>query len=126
MKIGRKDKPKTGGAVRGLLLALCLILSLASPAFAVPPMPPIPHTFSGTVTIGDQPAPVGTVVSAWVGEEEVASTTVFDADGSYELSVSASPGDTIDFYVAGVWAADYQWELGGETPLDLAIPGFDF
>ncbi|MCL0048239.1 hypothetical protein M1N20_02170, partial [Dehalococcoidia bacterium] len=122
MKIGRKDKPKTGGAVRGLLLALCLILSLASPAFAVLP---IPHTFSGTVTIGDQPAPVGTVVSAWVGEEEVASTTVF-ADGGYELSVSASPGDTIDFYVAGVWATSHPWEWGGETPLDLTIPGFDF
>ncbi|MCL0036591.1 hypothetical protein M1N47_04210, partial [Dehalococcoidia bacterium] len=123
MKIGRKDKPKTGGAVLGLLLALCLILSLASPAFAVPP---IPHTFFGTVTIGGQPAPVGTVVSAWVGEEEVASTTVFDADGSYELGVSASPGDTIDFYVADVWATSHPWEWGGVTPLDLAIPGFDF
>ncbi|MCL0093042.1 hypothetical protein M1N92_05250, partial [Dehalococcoidia bacterium] len=125
MKIVSKTRPGAGGAFLALLLALSLTLSLGTPALGTAPPPAPPHFFYGAVTIGDQPAPEGTVVSARVAGVEVASTTV-DAYGEYELEVFDRPDDTIDFYVADVWAASYPWKWGGVTRLDLAIPGFDF
>ncbi|MCL0078809.1 hypothetical protein M1O56_03990 [Dehalococcoidia bacterium] len=117
MKIGSKARPE--GAFLALLGSLSLILSLATPALAeMPPDPP--HFFNGAVTIGADPAPQGTMVSARVDGGEVASTTV-DADGNYQLYVSASSGDIVDFYVAGVWADSHPWEKGRVTLLNLAI-----
>ncbi|MCL0097951.1 hypothetical protein M1O19_05475 [Dehalococcoidia bacterium] len=124
MKIHRKPISRGGATAVGLLLALSLVLSLAIPAFAAgnssaPAKVPIPHIFHGTVTIGDEPALCGTVVSAYVGLDERASDTV--AAGKYVFHVSARPGDTIRFYVGGTYAASHPWWAGETTELNLAI-----
>ncbi|MCL0037058.1 hypothetical protein M1N15_00295 [Dehalococcoidia bacterium] len=128
MKIHRNDISRGGATAVGLLLALSLVLSLAIPAFAAgnsstpatgPGKPGKPHIFHGTVTIGDEPALCGTVVSAYVGLDERASDTV--AAGEYAFHVSARPGDTIRFYVGGTFAASHPWWAGETTELNLAI-----
>jgi len=72
-------KTKRLARILGCLLALGLTLSLATPALAVPQ---IPHQFWGTVTVGTEPAPVGTTVKAKIGEVYYVTTTV-DAKGRY-------------------------------------------
>ncbi|GAI68997.1 unnamed protein product [marine sediment metagenome] len=130
--LSKLKKPKAtriiGGAL-GLLLALSLVLVPAAPALAVPPMP---HQFWGTVTIGTGLAPEGTIVSAQIGETEYASTTVdaehrygyrTDYGGTGTFMVPADDlnepgkdggvaGDTVEFYVDGVKAALYDVDTG--------------
>ena len=117
----------------GLLLALSLLVSLG-PTWVLA-VPPQPHQFYGNVTICGAPAPEGTVVSARIGGIEYASTTV-DAEGRYGydplFKVPADdpdtpekeggvPGETVEFYVGGTLAAQYEFEIWGVTELNLVI-----
>ncbi|MBA7601441.1 hypothetical protein ES703_08514 [subsurface metagenome] len=125
----------------GLVFISLLILTLLFPASALAQPPDFPHQFYGTVTIGDQLA-VGTTVLAKIGEVE-ASTTV-DTKGRYGYSpnyggtgifmVPADDPDTtdieggrngeiIEFYVAGVPATTFPFQIGGHDELDLNITG---
>jgi len=132
-------KPKAarilGGAL-GLLLVLTLVL-MPVPVLAVPQMP---HQFYGTVTIGKDLAPEGTIVSAQIGGE-YRSTTV-DAKGRYGYSpdyggtgifkvLADDPGtpekeggvagETVEFYVLNTLAGQYKFEIWGITQLNLTV-----
>ena len=127
---------KLAGAL-GLLLALALVASLGLPVSA---QPQVPHYFWGNVTIGVVQAPEFTVVMAEVRGVQV-STTV-DALGRYgwtpsfqvpadDLSTEEIEGgrnnDTINFYVDDVFATSHwPFTIGGNTPLDLNIPGVTY
>jgi hypothetical protein len=120
----------------GLLLALGLLASLVVPALAVPQPS---HQFWGNVTIGGVPAPMDAPVLAEVRGVE-RSTTV-DALGRYGYSPNffvpaddldtptiiegGRNGDTISFYVGGVFATTYTFQSGGHNELDLEVPGED-
>lgn len=119
---------------RKIRLALCSVLVLvlllwAAPALAVPPLP---HAFYGTVTTNGDDAVVGTVVSAKINGEAAGSytTTVAgqygDADTRDYLavsSVSATDGDTINFFVDGISTGltDTFQTGGGPSVMNLAL-----
>ncbi len=121
----------------GLLLALALTLTLY-PVYADMP-PQMPHQFYGSVTVGNQPAPQGTVISARVGGVEYLSTTV-DAQGRYGynplfkfpaddlntplVKEGGVDGDTIQFFVNGQVGGEHVFQSGSPaTALDLSVPG---
>jgi hypothetical protein len=99
------------------------------PTVAVPklPLPRIndnpPHVFVGKVTIGGQPAPDGTEVTAWVFRysDPVAVSVV--EEGSYTLLIPQYGGDfngtVLAFKVNGNFVTYAVWRIGGGDPLDL-------
>jgi len=102
-------------ALRGLIALLLALFVIAGglPVYAdVERPPPIPHEFSGTVSIDGGPADQGTLVQAFVDDVEDKSTAV-DEQSSYFLLVSG-PGTTVTFRVGGVLANETAvWEEGG-------------
>jgi len=118
---------------QGITLILLLVL-VAGAAAAGEGAPTLPHGFSGGVTIGDSPAPVGTVLTATIGGTEYGSIRTTEA-GKYgdlgrsvgdRLLVKATAdqsGETITFYVDGVAAKETSvFAVGGGTVLDLSVP----
>ncbi|MFA7198284.1 MAG: hypothetical protein WC093_03255 [Methanoculleus sp.] len=117
-------------------LALVLLLALAAaPAAAEGSVPTLPHEFYGTVTIGGSPAPVGTVITAIIGETEVDSIETTAAGeygsssryGGTRLLVDATGdlvGETITFRVNGQAAQETATFTPGEVVrLDLSVAG---
>lgn len=72
-----------------LLIAMTIIAIVSA-------IPPSPSGFWGTLTINGNPAPVGTVISAWINNTHYPTdTTVVASDGSYKiLSVNGDDPDT--------------------------------
>ena len=118
---------------RCLLISLaCLLLALPSPVFA---QPPLPEVFYGKLTIGGEPAPVGTVVEAEgtnVITDVPGNPIVTTVAGEYgtvsepKLVVQGpniKNGDIIEFYINGAKANQtYLFQGGGRhTRLDLTI-----
>ncbi|PKB72461.1 MAG: hypothetical protein BZY87_00510 [SAR202 cluster bacterium Io17-Chloro-G6] len=101
-----------------LVMALALLLGIPTAAFANNAMP---HLFVGSVTLDGATAADGAAVTAWVGGEQVADTTV--KDGNYDILVESEAGyhgETVSFKVSGVDAAEVAtWEEGGASILDL-------
>jgi len=99
-------------------MALALLLAIPAAAFANNARP---HVFVGSVTLDGATAADGAAVTAWVGGEQVADTTV--EDGNYDImvgSVAGYHGETVSFKVSGVDAAEVAtWEEGGGSILNL-------
>ena len=93
---------------------------------------PFPHLFSGTVTAGGQPAPVGSVVTAQVDGVERGSITVSEpgkyggpsaADLKLLVQGDIAPGSTIVFLVNAILADQtFAFASGEITELDLTTP----
>ena len=74
-------------SVLALLASLPLTVALAQGA---------PYLVIGTAMVDDEPAMMGTMVVAMVGDEKVGSGEVFDAMGHYRLLITdGNPGDTV-------------------------------
>ena len=74
-------------SVLALLTSLPLTVALAQAA---------PFIVIGTATLDGEPAMMGTMVVARVGDEKVGSGEVFDAMGHYRLLITdGNPGDTV-------------------------------
>ena len=101
-----------------LFLTLILI-GLAGEVWAVPQFP---HTFYGTIKKDGANIPAGTVVSAWIGGVQYASTTTLTsgADSVYALNV---PGDDPDTPAkeGGVSGEIISFQVGGQTADQTAI-----
>jgi len=122
----------TKTVVATLLVAVMLVCS------SVLAVPRIPHQFYGAVQIsgplGTVSAPDGVVVEAKIGGGTYASTTTKHGNYGYDPifmvpgddpetpeKEGGENGDTIDFYVAGTYAASYTFQHGESTRLDLTI-----
>jgi hypothetical protein len=114
-----------------ITLLVCLLLLVATPVFA---QPPLPHVFYGSLTIGSKLAPTGTVVEArgtniTTGiQGNPVSTTAVGQYGSaseprlYVQGSDISNGDIIEFYINGAKANEtYQFQSGAITELNLTI-----
>ena len=105
-----------------LVLLTIVALFLAIPAVALAQAPPLAR-FAGTAMVDDAAAPDGTMVSAMIGDAEVASGTV--SGGNYLLTVVQPPGDdfvgaSIMFMIGDMMAGESStWAPGLSEPLDL-------
>ena len=116
------------------LCMVCLLLYCASTASA---QPMLPHAFYGTVTIGGQPAPLDTLVTAKVNGIESGNVTTWQV-GEYGWGLGIpneeyqgnllvqgehiSGGDTIEFYINNFKADQTATFDSGEfTELDLTV-----
>jgi hypothetical protein len=120
-----------------IILGLCLSFLLLCFASPVSAQPPIPHAFYGNVTIGGEPAPLGTFISAEVSGVVSGNVTTWE-EGSYGWGLGLPPeeamanllvqgehvsnGDTIEFYINYERAdQDFTFESGEVTQLDLSV-----
>jgi len=110
------------------ILALLLLVALAGPASAVPLLP---AEFWGTVSVGENPAPAGTVITARIDDRDCGSLTletagVYGGDALFDerLIVAGEEGETITFIVNGVLATETAvYTPGASTRLDLTTAG---
>ena len=133
----------TWNTPRRIIFGLCLsflLLSFASPVSAQS-LPVLPHAFYGNVTIGGEPAPVGTLIEAR-GEHIVTpppdpvtgltGNPVWTTEvgkyggGDNPLVVQGTEelmnGDTIEFYINNVKADQTaEFDSGQITQLDLMV-----
>jgi len=107
-----------------IIILSMLIISLLLPLSTVMAAP-LGHLFYGYVTIDGSPAPNGTSVTATMsGYPDFDTTTTGDY---YELIINADTadsGNSIDFYVEGIYADSDTFAISGFpefTELDLSI-----
>ena len=101
-----------------LITALALLLAIPTSVFAQNAKP---HVFVGTATLDGATAADGAAVTAWVGGEQVASTTV--KGGQYDILVGDSvgyAGETVSFKLSGADASETAaWVEGGGDIVNL-------
>jgi len=119
------------GKIRAAICCAFLVIAFIAGFIGVQGgVPVMPHRFYGYVTVAGEPAPDGTLVEARIANITYASTMT--VDGMYDFKVpgddpetpekeGGKTGDTIDFYVAGTYAASYTFEYGEITPLNLTV-----
>jgi len=118
--------------IKALTYCITLILGFIIAVFPVQALPQMPHQFYGAVTVAGDPAPDGTLVEAVISNITYANTTTVDGKYGYDplFKVLADDpdtpekeggesGDTIDFYVAKTYAANYTFEIGHSIELNL-------
>ena len=101
-----------------LVTALALLLAIPMSVFAQNAKP---HVFVGTATLDGATAADGAAVTAWVGGEQVAATTV--KGGEYDILVGDSvgyAGETVSFKLSGADASETAtWVEGGGDIVNL-------
>jgi len=101
-----------------LLTALALLLAIPTSVFAQNAKP---HVFVGTASLDGATAADGAAVTAWVGGEQVAATTV--KGGEYDILVGDSvgyAGETVSFKLSGADASETAaWVEGGGDIVNL-------
>ncbi len=104
--------------------ALVAVMALSATALA---QADFPHQFYGSVTVNGAPAADGMLVTAKVDGAVVSGTTTSDGRYGYDpVFFVPDPyrnreGKTVEFYVSGVKAAEYTFENGKQTRLDLSV-----
>lgn len=114
-----------------ITLTLALLLMPAATALAVPT---VPLQYQGSVSIDVVEAPIGTIITAEIDGEEVATNAPggTTAVGTYKLDVVADEGDVVILKVNGViggetthpdpmtnWKVDLDLSVGEAPPLTL-------
>ena len=110
-----------------LFPATILIASLLYAVISTAMVNYFPHQFYGSVMINGVQAPDGVLISAKFNTRDVAGGLT--ADGKYGSERPAFvvllheqyEGQTIEFYVQGVEAAEYTFLPGNSTELDLSV-----
>ncbi|CAD7773142.1 hypothetical protein FHEFKHOI_01341 [Candidatus Methanoperedenaceae archaeon GB50] len=125
-------KEKSGMSGRGILILVSILLTASLVAVAqvssLPPTPPTPNIFNGTVLVDGEPAPVGTNVSAYI-DGELRGSIVVTVEGRYGdndsyLIVNGSEADIgkmITFKVDGVEVGSAIWQSFA-VPRRLDLP----
>jgi len=111
-----------------LLLGIVALASAQEPTAM--PMPLLPYSPYGTVTVNGAPARDGLAVTAWIGNVQYAATTTRNG-GWYALDVPAdnpetaekdggTSGEVVTFRVSGCTATPTGTWQGGSFRLDLS------
>lgn len=115
-----------------VILAILVCAVLASPAWA---MPPLPASFYGTVKVSGQNVPDGTLVRALIGGQPYAQgyTQTYQGNTVYALNIPGDDsetartdggrdGDAIRFEIGGVLATQTgSWKSGTNVELNLSV-----
>ena len=101
--------------------AICIVMIMLTPGTSADGPPPIPASFTGTVTVNGEPAQDGTVVLAFIDGAEIANAAT--VNGEYGIGVPGSAGATITFKIYDTVAATATWNSGEFTELDLSVEG---
>ncbi len=118
-------------------LAGCLILALLfiGTAAAAEEIPPLPAQYYGTVAIDKTPAPVGTVITAKIGDTVIGTLTLTEAgklgsSGTFGEKLLAGPasqdveGKTITFWIGDVAATETTtFKAGDAAEITLTFSG---
>ena len=116
-----------------LALFTAMVLLLSLPAAALAQVPALPHTFVGSVMMGEEMAAEGTMVVAMIDGEKAGSAEVM-MDGKYRLQIileGAPADDTVSFMVGEMDAMETGMYMAGDNVmLDLTsdammMPGPD-
>ena len=100
-----KENKNTTGTIR-ILILLSILLTLSGMVVTVSAeLPTPPNQFYGTVTIDGEPAPAGTIITAYIDGDPIESIEVttageYGSDLNY-LEVAGSESDVITFRVSG-------------------------
>ena len=107
---------------RLLTLAAVVFVLLIFPAVALG-QPAPPHLSKLVVTVNGAPAADGTLVTAWMDGEQVASALTSGGAAVIKIEGGASSyGETISFRIGGKKAAEVDfWESGGHADKVFAI-----
>ncbi|MBN2517308.1 MAG: hypothetical protein JXB14_00525 [Candidatus Altiarchaeota archaeon] len=111
---------------RLLILGIfCIIATLASGySQEQPPQPILPMIVEGTITLNDEPAPMGTRVAA-VMESIQAGEMVVGEEGKYALLVNGDKNDTgklVEFFVYNEKTSyTLNWASGEVKHLDMSL-----
>ncbi len=87
----------------------------------------MPHVFVGEVTIGDNPAPDGTIVTVWLPEYDQPIGSSMSSGGGYSVLANqhgsqSFGGKVITFEINGQDSGKTAiWEKGGATILNLSL-----
>ncbi len=112
-----------------LIAAFVTLVLATAPTATAQPLPP--NRYYGSVTLNGQTPPVGTPVTAYIGEQ-LCGTGEVRADGRYVVDVDdatktpgcGTPGAVITFRVGGVLAGQTgTFQAGSFTELPLTAPG---
>ncbi|UUX91543.1 hypothetical protein [Methanoplanus endosymbiosus] len=137
----------------GIILTLGIIFlagiaSAATATFEVPEipyemdgadaaaLPALPCEFTGSVFIGDIPAPSGTIIRAFIGEEEagrfvVNQAGIYGGEGLFDdrLIVGGDGSATDQEIVFKIWSNDVSetlvYQPGDSRTFDLTVEGID-
>lgn len=101
--------------------AICIAMLMLTPGTSADGPPPIPASFTGTVTVNGEPAPDGMAVFAFIDGDEIANAAT--VNGEYDIGVPGSAGATITFKIYDTVAATATWNSGEFTELDLSAEG---
>jgi len=112
----------------GVIAVVMLLTALT--AMPVMAQPPPPCAFSGDVTVNGAASP-GSIVTVKLADGTPVATTpdqvVVGADSRYGVVIPQDPGtlkpaqgDTLNFYVDGLFGGSSTWAAGGIKTLDLA------
>lgn len=101
--------------------AICIAILMLTPGTSADGPPPIPASFTGTVTVNGAPASDGTAVLAFIDGDEIANAAT--VNGEYDIGVPGSAGATITFKIYDTVAATATWNSGEFTELDLSAEG---
>lgn len=110
-----------------LLSLLIVLLSVNLPQVAAESPPIFPSSFWGTVKIDGENVVAGTIITAKMEGEVVASTEVIVEEGQsvYFISIpgdESMEGDRVDFFIGGELAEQYGfWHSGTNPSLNLSI-----
>ena len=97
-----------------LFTAMVLLLSLPAAA-ALAQVPALPHTFVGSVMMGEEMAADGTMVVAMIDGEKAGSAEVMDGKYRLQISLEGAPADdTVSFMVGEMDAMETGMYMEGD------------
>ena len=127
MKQSKKIRAIKALSLLSILLAL---FGMAAVVSAEDPFPSMPNQFYGTVTINGDPAPAGTIISAYIdgelrGSLEIGTAGNYGYDLNYLSVAGGNDSDNITFRVCGVLANETITWCGGCGPRRLNLSAED-
>jgi len=101
-----------------LLISLFIILIILKLISAVPEIPMI---ITGNATINENPAKIGSSITAELGDKEISKTKTTETGKFTILLQKLNEGDSLKLYVNGIYAENISYKSGDFKQLNLKV-----